>query len=66
MTDTKTRLADLYREKQEQGLIDVKFLIQNREEASETEAFAELLALNEAIKNGEARPLDFGDLAWKD
>ena len=55
-------VAAIYEKKREQGLLDVKFLLQNRTEASYAQACEELVAFEEA----EGRPLDFGDLQWDD
>lgn len=59
-------VAARYNAKKEQGLVDVKFLFQNREEATVEEACAELEALNQAVDAGRHAVLDFGDLDWKD
>lgn len=50
---------------QQDGLLDVKFLFQNRTEASLTEACRELKAFNDAISQGLDEELDFGDLDWR-
>ena len=55
-------VAAIYRAKE--GLLDVKFLFQNRTEASLFEACKELATINEAIRDGKATDLDFGDLDW--
>lgn len=59
-------VAARYAEKQANGLVDVKFLFQNREEATTEMACEELEALHQAIEDGKSEPLDFGDLSWKD
>jgi hypothetical protein len=46
-------------------VIDVKFLLSNREEVSFEEARAELALIHSAVENGACRPLVFGDLSWK-
>jgi hypothetical protein len=58
-------VAAIYAQKRENGLKDVKFLFQNRNEASLTEACSELLAFNQGMVDGSAKALDFGDLDWK-
>jgi hypothetical protein len=47
------------------GLLDVKFLFQNRTEASLTEACKELQKFHDAVESGIDEPLDFGDLDWR-
>lgn len=59
-------VAARYDAKRAQGLVDVKFLFQNKEEATVEEACAELEALNQAVDAGRHVALDFGDLDWKD
>lgn len=58
-------VAGTYKAKVEDGLLDVKFLFQNRTEASLNEACKELKAFNDAIAAGLDEPLDFGDLDWR-
>ncbi len=59
-------VATRYSQKQSDGLVDVKFLFQNKEEATVDDACAELEALHVAIRDGKSEALDFGDLSWKD
>ena len=59
-------LADRFAKKAAAGLLDVKFYFQNRDEAGEEEACAEVNRLYDAIDDGKARPLDLGDLSWRD
>ena len=58
-------LAETYRSDSEADVLDVKFLLSNREEVSFEEARAELAVLNEAIEKKRYEPLKFGDLSWK-
>lgn len=58
-------LALLYEGKREAGLVDVKFLHKNLDEASPAQVEADLLKIQEAIQAGKTRNLDFGDLRWK-
>ena len=58
-------LADRFAAKAEAGLLDVKFYFQNREEAGEEEACAEVNRLYDAVEGGKATPLDLGDLNWR-
>lgn len=58
-------VAAIYAQKKSEGLRDVKFLFQNRSEASLTEACEELAAFNQGMVDGVAKVLDFGDLDWK-
>lgn len=63
--DACDTVAAIYADKKEScGLLDVKFLFQNRSEATLTEACAELLAINQAVASGDVTDLDFGDLKW--
>lgn len=57
-------VAAIYAKKASEGLLDVKFLFQNRSEASLTEACKELVKFHHALENGDAVDLDFGDLNW--
>lgn len=68
MTNTNTAceaLAERYDAKRKQGLKDVKFLLQNREEASFAEACDDLLAFDKAIDDKKTKVSDFGDLKLK-
>lgn len=55
-------VAAIYAEKRKAGLLDVKFLLQNRNEASYSQACEELVSFNKS----KGEPLDFGDLSWND
>tara|TARA_R110002124_G_scaffold26676_3_gene95899 strand:- start:2240 stop:2623 length:384 start_codon:yes stop_codon:yes gene_type:complete len=59
-------VAARYAKKLEDGLVDVKFLFQNKEEATLELACEELEALHVAITEGRSTDLNFGDLAWKE
>lgn len=65
-TNACDAVAARYIEKAQSGLVDVKFLFQNKEEATVELACAELEALHNAIEDGRCSNLDFGDLNWKD
>ena len=56
------RLADIYREKQSQGLVDVKYLVRRDDETTVEEICAEALRLEEAIAAGRTSPLKFNDI----
>lgn len=58
-------LAARFAKKAEAGLLDVKFFLQNREEAGAEEVCQEVNALYDAVDNNHAKPLDLGDLSWK-
>jgi len=58
-------VAAIYAQKRKNGLRDVKFLFQNRSEASLTEACEELAVFNQGVVDKTAKDLDFGDLDWK-
>ena len=56
------KLAELYKRKAEQGLVDVSFAFkETAKNASAEELAGEILAMEEAIKAGKSTPLDFGD-----
>jgi hypothetical protein len=56
-------LAARFEKKAADGLLDVKFLLQPNE-ATADEVCQEVERLYDTM--GESRPLDFGDLRWKD
>ena len=58
-------VAKTFEEKRKQGLLDVKFLLKNRSEISQSEACEGFEAFQRSITDGNSRPLDFGDLNWK-
>ena len=59
-------LALLYEGKRKnEGLVDVKFLHKNLDEASPAQVEADLLKIQKAILSGKTEKLDFGDLRWK-
>lgn len=59
-------LADRFEDKRRAGLVDVKFLLRNSEEASIEEVCEEVSNFYAAIDNGQAKPLDFGDMRWNE
>lgn len=59
-------VAERYKAKLAEGLVDVKFLFQNKEEATVELACAELEALHQTVESGKFEELDFGDLNWKE
>lgn len=65
-TNACDAISARYAQKVSDGLVDVKFLFQNREEATVELACSELESLHVALSNGSATDLDFGDLNWKD
>lgn len=58
-------VARYYDSKERSGLVDVKFLLTNRNEASFSEVCADLLAFEAAIADGKIERSDFGDLSLK-
>lgn len=66
MTTACETLAARFKKKQREGLLDVKFFLQNREEAVAEGVCGELLSFYEAIDAGKAKLLDFGDLSWRE
>ncbi len=60
------KLKLVYDEKVKNGLVDVKFCFND---SAKTAAFEELcadvLAMEDAIRQGKVTPLDFGDLSFK-
>jgi hypothetical protein len=58
-------LAALYERKAAEGLLDAKFFIRRIKEAKPEEIAHEILTLQRAIDGGKVKPLDFGDLCWK-
>ena len=57
-------LADLVQTKVQQGLKDMKFFLGN-DDAGTEEVCQEVNGLYQAIQDGNAQELDFGDLRWK-
>lgn len=55
----------LYSAKRAEGLVDVKFLHKNLDEASPAQVEADLLLIQRAISQGKTEKLDFGDLRLK-
>ena len=56
------RLAEIYREKESRGLVDVKYFVRRDEETTVEEICAEALRLEEAIIAGQTSPLKFNDM----
>lgn len=54
-------LVERYKQKQAQGLIDVKFFVRNAEEALKEEICEEVNRLDDAIEEGNCVPLVFND-----
>lgn len=61
-----TTLAGRFEDKRRAGLIDVKFLLRNSQEASAEEVCAEVEAFYCAVDAGKVKNLDFGDLRWNE
>lgn len=59
-------LADRFEDKRRAGLIDVKFLLRNSQEASVEEVCGEVSAFYAAIDQGKVKDLDFGDMRWNE
>jgi hypothetical protein len=59
-------LAERFAAKQKAGLLDVKFFLQRNDEAGPEEVCLEVTRLYEAVEKGNAKPLDLGDLNWRD
>jgi hypothetical protein len=58
-------IASLYQAKRNAGLVDVKFLHKNLDEASPAQLEADLLRIHAAIAAGKTKLQDFGDLRLK-
>lgn len=58
-------IARLYEDKRAAGLVDVKFLHKNLDEASPAQVEADLICIQRAISDGKTHKLDFGDLRLK-
>jgi hypothetical protein len=60
-------LANRFAEKAANGLKDVKFYLQNGDDAGAAEVCAEVNRLYAAMKDPtKVRPLKFGDLRWRE
>ena len=59
-------LANRFAAKARDGLRDVKFFFQNRDEAGPEEVCLEVNRLYDAVDAGKATRLDLGDLNWRD
>jgi hypothetical protein len=59
-------LAERFASKAQSGLKDVKFYLQNREEAGPEEICMEVENLYAAIDAKKFKALDLGDLSWKE
>jgi hypothetical protein len=57
-------LANRFAEKAANGLKDVKFYLQSREEAGAEEVCHEVNLLYTTMEKGKPEPLDFGDFHW--
>lgn len=57
----RSKLSALYEAKRAAGLVDVKFFVGNRDEASFEEVAEEVLRLEEAVRLGEYRVIKFND-----
>jgi hypothetical protein len=58
----RAKLATRYeRMKAEKGLVDVKYFLSNRGEATTEQVCREVNAMYDALERGEAKSLDFGD-----
>ena len=55
------QLAALYRKKQAEGLIDVKFFVSGVKDVAKEVVCAEALRFDEAVERGDTLPLDFDD-----
>ncbi|MDE2013605.1 MAG: hypothetical protein KGJ75_11825 [Alphaproteobacteria bacterium] len=61
-------LAERFEKKAADGLIDVKFFLQSHDGMvlDKEEVCAEVNRLYDAVEAGKAKPLDFGDLRWRE
>lgn len=64
--DECAKLAGLFEAKRAQGLLDVRFFLQNLEESAAEDICKEVNALYAADEAGQWEPLVFGDLAWRE
>ena len=60
------QLANRFAEKAAKGLRDVKFYLQNSDDAGTAEVCAEVNRLYAAMDAGKVKPLKFNDLRWID
>jgi hypothetical protein len=60
LVDRINRLRD------DEGLFDVKLLLQNKDEATFEGVCGELVAVLDAFQAGKSAPIDFGPPRWKD
>jgi hypothetical protein len=54
-------LADRYHSMKTEGLVDVKFLLRNRDEATVEQVKREVKAMYDALDRGDSKVLDFND-----
>jgi hypothetical protein len=54
-------LADRYHRMKTEGLVDVKFLLRNRDEATVEQVKREVKAMYDALDRGDSKVLDFND-----
>lgn len=59
-------LASSFAEKAANGLIDIKFYLQNRDEAGVEDVCMEVNGLYGAVTAGRAEPLNLGDFSWRE
>lgn len=59
--NTCDQVADIYKEKAEAGLIDVKFFVDDSYKATKEAVCNEVIRMETAIANGEFEPLVFND-----
>lgn len=55
------RLAARFKAMEEDGLVDVKFLLRNTDDATSEQVCGEVNAMLDAFEGGDAVPLDFKD-----
>ena len=58
----KAQLAALYEKKRQNGLVDVRFDIDKKDEASFDDVAVEVLRLEESIEQGNYRVIRFDDI----
>lgn len=65
-TQEELELIEIYRKKQENGLVNVSFCVDFSKNSTKQDLILEILAFEKAIQEGKTTLLEFGDLEWKD
>ena len=59
-------LAERFAKRAAAGLKDVKFCLQNIDDAQAADVYEEVNRLYEVVEAGNAKPLKFNDLRWSE